>query len=68
MNDKYTGYFILLQGEIMSEYDDYPKIRPNAENNNDDMVCFFCKVPVKTINGQLENHDENCAYRRKKEE
>jgi hypothetical protein len=50
----------------MEQFDDYPKERLNPEDSNDDMVCFFCKTPVKTIQGKLENHANNCTYRKQK--
>jgi hypothetical protein len=50
----------------MDQFDDYPKERLNPTDTNEDMVCFFCKTPVKIIQGKLENHTENCNYRKQK--
>lgn len=52
----------------MANYSDYPKERQDPlDTTNKDMVCFFCKRPVKTINDTLEGHDTSCKYRKKKE-
>jgi hypothetical protein len=52
----------------LSNYNDYPKVRPTPESTNEDLVCFFCKKPAKEINGIIENHKSTCTWRIKKEE
>lgn len=51
----------------MEKFKDYPKERINSDDTNEDMVCFFCKTPVKNIQDKLENHQPECKYRIKKE-
>jgi hypothetical protein len=48
-------------------HNDYPKERVNALDSNENMVCFFCKKPVKEINDKLEAHAPDCKYRLKKQ-
>ena len=51
----------------MEKFEDYLKERLSAADTNEDMVCFFCKTPVKEIQGNLEKHKPDCKYRLKKE-
>jgi hypothetical protein len=46
-------------------YIDYPQERITEGVNN--YQCKFCKVSSLEINGLLENHDKNCAYRQEME-
>lgn len=50
----------------MNKFDDFPVERLNPTDSNEDMVCFYCKTPVKVIQGKLENHKEDCVYRKQK--
>lgn len=52
----------------MEKFEDYPTERTSADKTNENMVCFFCKTPVKDIQGKLETHKPDCKYRIKKEE
>ena len=44
---------------------DFPQERIVEGVNN--YQCSLCKVSTLKINGFLENHKENCAYRMEKE-
>jgi hypothetical protein len=45
----------------MTYYNDYPT-KPIGKHNPYSM-CAYCHVPVPQINGQLDNHEQQCVYR-----
>jgi hypothetical protein len=51
----------------MTIYNNYPKERPDPLASNEDLVCFFCKKPVKEIKDTLTGHSPDCKYRLKKQ-
>jgi hypothetical protein len=49
----------------MTTYSNYPKERKDPLDTNEELVCFFCKKPVKEINDTLTGHSLDCKYRLK---